>query len=336
MHRKTLYALVAAVAAMSLAASGLPVAAASASSRSTADSGWQVGYAAYGQDYAWQSEVFDGQMAGTTGRGLRIEALKVRLNPVAFPGASICYSAHVQDIGWQPEVCDAVMAGTNHQSRRIEAVTLRLVNAPGYHVCYSAHVQNIGWQPEVCDGALAGTTGQGLRMEALRIRITTQTTPPPTPVYGSQSSALTPDTALVAELQDHVGNDYHFVVDSKIRVSPTTQRIDGTTHVWSTYALRGFHGGDVVELLDQGGNVIYVTQPHVMGVDGEDIPFSTSSRIWVWSENVPAAIASAATQIDIIHVNQTGGVLVQWWHDLTVKACNYVNSQYNVGLKCPN
>jgi hypothetical protein len=111
--------------------------------------------------------------------------------------------------------------------------------------------------------------------------------------------------------------------------------LTGLRNVWTTYDFRVFHGGDVVELLDQGGNVIYVTQPHVMRVDGSDVPFGApSSRIWVWTENLPAAIASAAIQIEIIHVNQTGGVLMQWYHDLTVKACDYANSQYNLGLHC--
>jgi uncharacterized protein YjdB len=94
--------------------------------------GWQVGYQAHVQNIGWQPETYDGAVAGTTGRSLRMEALTVEVNRQQLGGgASECYSAHVQNIGWQPDVCDSTVAGTTGRSLRMEAVRIHLVNAPG-------------------------------------------------------------------------------------------------------------------------------------------------------------------------------------------------------------
>lgn len=130
-----------------------------------------VQYQAHVQNIGWQNPVADGQLAGTTGQGLQMEALKIGLTN-SPSGAGICYQAHVQNIGWLNEVCNNQVAGTTGQGLGMEAIKIRLINPPGgRRVCYQAHVQNIGWQNEVCDNQVTGTTGQNLRMEALQIRI---------------------------------------------------------------------------------------------------------------------------------------------------------------------
>jgi len=125
-------------------------------------------YQAYVENTGWQNPVCNGRVAGTTGQGLRMEAIRIWLTN-SNPGESVCYQAHVQNIGWQSSVCDGQMAGTTGQSLRMEAIQVSLTNpGPNDVVCYKAHVQNIGWQAPVCNGQTAGTTGQSLRMEAIR------------------------------------------------------------------------------------------------------------------------------------------------------------------------
>jgi hypothetical protein len=127
-----------------------------------------VRYQAYVEDYGWQNEVSDGEVAGTTAEGRRMEALKVNL---ADPGSGtdICYQAHVENIGWQGEVCgNGQQVGMTGQGLRMEAFRMWLRNPNGKRICYQAHVENIGWQGEVCDGGVAGTTGQKLRVEAVK------------------------------------------------------------------------------------------------------------------------------------------------------------------------
>src|ERR1043165_3136095 len=92
-------------------------------------------------------EVCNNAQAGTTGRSMRMEAIKIRLQE--FPGLRVCYQAHVQNKGWMPEVCDNAQAGVVGQGLRMEAIKIRLVGTPGWSVCYQSYVENKGWMPEV-------------------------------------------------------------------------------------------------------------------------------------------------------------------------------------------
>ncbi|MCR3759863.1 glucosaminidase domain-containing protein [Clostridium felsineum] len=131
-----------------------------------------IQYSSHVQNIGWQQPVQDGNISGTTGQDLRIEALKISLtNESVVPGVAINYQVHVQNIGWMPLVQANAIAGTTGQALRIEAIRINLTGASNYHVQYQTHVQNIGWMDWVQDGATAGTTGQNLRVEAIRIKI---------------------------------------------------------------------------------------------------------------------------------------------------------------------
>ena len=125
-----------------------------------------VNYRVYIQDYGWMRYVRDGQVAGTTGEGLRMEAIVIDFDGIE-------YNPHVQDYGWRGWVPSGVIAGTTGESRRMEAIRIRLTGgyANRYDVYYRAHVQEIGWTNWVRNGEVAGTVGEGLRMEAIQIRI---------------------------------------------------------------------------------------------------------------------------------------------------------------------
>ncbi|WP_242875008.1 MULTISPECIES: Ig-like domain-containing protein [Clostridium] len=129
-----------------------------------------VSYETHVQNIGWQDWVSNGVEAGTDGKSLRIEALRIKLLN-APEGAGISYEAHVQNVGWQSWVSDGAEAGTDGKSFRVEALKIKLVGMPDYSVQYQAHVQNVGWQNWVSDGAEAGTDGKSLRVEAIRIRI---------------------------------------------------------------------------------------------------------------------------------------------------------------------
>ena len=141
-----------------------------------------VWYQAHVQDIGDQRPVWDGQTAGTTGRSLRLEALRVYGTPIE-------YRVHSQDVGWGPWVQDQ-WAGTRGRSLRAEAIQVRMAGGadPALHVEYRAHVQDVGWQPWVSDGATAGTTGRSLRMEAVQVRIVHKATPVPSPAPGRDSN----------------------------------------------------------------------------------------------------------------------------------------------------
>jgi uncharacterized protein YjdB len=134
--------------------------------------GRHICYAAHVEDIGWQQPVCDGAIAGTTGQGLRMEALDIVVSGVG----GVCAAAHVQNVGWQPVTCAVdnvnVVVGTTGQGLRMEALD---ISAASGSVCADAHVQNIGWQGWVCAAspsfAMVGTTGQGLRMEAVQLTV---------------------------------------------------------------------------------------------------------------------------------------------------------------------
>lgn len=108
---------------------------------------------------------------GTTGRSLRLEALKL----TQVNDKRICATAHVQNIGWQEKQCtngkdSSITVGTTGKALRLEALT---ISSPDGGVSAEAHVQNIGWQgkriaPKGAD-VTVGTSGQSLRLEAVRL-----------------------------------------------------------------------------------------------------------------------------------------------------------------------
>ena len=122
------------------------------------------------------ASVSDGTVAGTTGRALRIEALRLNVSSTAYTG-DIQWRGHVQSIGWQPWTSSANPIGTTGQGLRLEAFEIRLTGemANHYAIHYRAHVQDLGWQSWVADGGTAGTSGMGKRMEAVQILLAPRT-----------------------------------------------------------------------------------------------------------------------------------------------------------------
>ena len=108
--------------------------------------------------------------AGTTGQGLRMEAVRIKL--VDEDGKEVngvSYKAHVEGYGWMPWTNDGEIGGTTGQSLRIEAIKLALSDelSKQYDIVYRVHVQNLGWLDWTSNGAAAGTTGQSLRIESI-------------------------------------------------------------------------------------------------------------------------------------------------------------------------
>lgn len=129
-----------------------------------------VKYSTHVQNIGWNGWKTNGETAGTVGRGLRVEALKITIE--GSENASISYRAHVQNKGWMNWVSNGETAGTEGKGLRVEALQIEAKNLPeGYHLIYRAHVQNKGWQDWVSNGEVSGTVGSSLRIEALEIKV---------------------------------------------------------------------------------------------------------------------------------------------------------------------
>ncbi len=128
-------------------------------------------YRGYVQNIGWAEEVSDGDIAGTTGQGLRMEGMTIAVDSALQGG--ITYRSHVQNVGWQDWVSDGAYTGTKNKSLRMEAIQIKLTGEmeSAFDVYYRVHVQNIGWLGWAENGEISGTVNSSLRIESLQIML---------------------------------------------------------------------------------------------------------------------------------------------------------------------
>ncbi len=209
-----------------------------------------ISYTTHVENEGWQSAVSNGETAGTIGKSLRLEGIKINLENADYDG-SIEYATHIQNIGWQDWKKDGDLSGTTGQSLRLEAIKIRLTGelAEYYDVYYQVHAQNFGWLGWAKNGEAAGTGGYSYRLEGIRIM-------------------------LVAK------GDTDSVPSSSAKAYKRTQLVSYTTHVqnvgWQSEVLDGAMSGTSGQSLrlegikirlvnqDYSGNIEYST--HVQNV----------------------------------------------------------------------
>ncbi|WP_338217647.1 hypothetical protein [Lacticaseibacillus salsurivasis] len=133
-----------------------------------------LAYQAHTKNIGWGPIKPAGAIAGTTGRSLQMEAMKVLIGPLdeGLTGG-LKYQAHVQNKGWMPMVTDGQIAGTSGLGLREEAFAISGIGAIGkyFNVYYQGFAQNKGWLGWTRNGAYAGTSGLSLRLEAYRVKL---------------------------------------------------------------------------------------------------------------------------------------------------------------------
>lgn len=82
---------------------------------------------AHSAQIGWGAWAEDGELAGTTGRGLQLEAVEIELTGEMEDHFDVVYRAHVADKGWLEWVCNGELAGTTGEARRVEAIQIKLV-----------------------------------------------------------------------------------------------------------------------------------------------------------------------------------------------------------------
>lgn len=116
--------------------------------------------------------VSNGSITGTTGRGLRIEGLTVKLNSnINKLKGNITTNVKVIGSGWKTSINS--YAGTTGQAKPIEQIKLTLSGelAKYYDIYYRVHCQNFGWLGWAKNGQVAGTNGYNYRIEAVQIKL---------------------------------------------------------------------------------------------------------------------------------------------------------------------
>lgn len=130
-----------------------------------------VEYQSHIENIGWQEVKSDGQLSGTTGKSLRIEALKINL--ADYLDGSISYASYVENVGWTDYVNDGSLSGTTGNSLKVEAIKVKLSGqiAEYYDVYYRAHAEMFGWLGWAKNGDVSGTTDYGYRLEAIEIKL---------------------------------------------------------------------------------------------------------------------------------------------------------------------
>ena len=121
----------------------------------------KIGYQAHVQNIGWQKAVYDGEMAGTTGKSLRLEAIKIDFNKPVYA------KAHIANIGWVDygKINKNTVIGTTGKGYGIEALQLK------GDFKYRVHIQDFGWSNWTkADGIVTlGSVGLSKHLEAIEI-----------------------------------------------------------------------------------------------------------------------------------------------------------------------
>ncbi|MDD8048013.1 MAG: lectin like domain-containing protein [Thomasclavelia sp.] len=139
-----------------------------------------ITYSSHIQNFGWQSYVNAGSTSGTTGKGLRMEAFKIKLSGVTEENP-ITYSAYIQNKGWQGTKNNDNQAGTTGQSLRVEAIKIDICDSlkEKYDIYYRVHAQSYGWLDWAKNGEVAGTMGYSYRLEAMQVILVAKDDTPP-------------------------------------------------------------------------------------------------------------------------------------------------------------
>lgn len=130
-------------------------------------------YQTHVQQEGWQDWKKNGQTSGTTGKSLRLEGIRIKIDDAPYSG-TIQYRTHVQTYGWENNwKSSGEMSGTQGESKRLEAIQIKLTEGMADHfdVWYRVHAQRFGWMGWTKNGGLSGTAGYSYRLEGIEVRI---------------------------------------------------------------------------------------------------------------------------------------------------------------------
>lgn len=90
-----------------------------------------VSYRTHVQNEGWQNYMNNGDMSGTSGKSLRLERIKIKLDTQGYD-LGISYQTHIQNIAWEADTIrgwksDDTKSGTEGLSYRLEAIRLSLL-----------------------------------------------------------------------------------------------------------------------------------------------------------------------------------------------------------------
>ena len=116
-------------------------------------------YRVHQKSIGWSEWANNGEWAGTTGKGLQMEALEIKKSMFSV-------EPHVQSKGWlSPKAAENVIGITGH-ALRLEAIR---INPYGKTIKAKVHIQSKGWVDYgmITEDTIIGTVGEKKRIECL-------------------------------------------------------------------------------------------------------------------------------------------------------------------------
>lgn len=148
---------------------------------------YDVWYRAYVPSYGWLGWARNGESAGTTGFGLRIESVQIKVLPRGTRAAAsgsgnapyydkgtqkqITVRTYFRPSGWKPLVVGGATAGYPGTSQRLNALRVNVDGSYTGGAQVSAKVQG-AWRPYVGNNHVAGTYHSTNNASAYRMRLT--------------------------------------------------------------------------------------------------------------------------------------------------------------------
>lgn len=153
----------------------------------------------------WLGEENASIQTGTTGEGLSIQALQLRLSNNAY-GGGLSYQSHLAHRGWESNWSqNGETSGTVGLSLSMQAIRIKLTGTISnyYDIYYRVHSQHFGWLDWAKNGEAAGTQGYSYRAEAIQVRLIEKGKP--SPGQTARSFRVAPPKITVEGHVSHVG-----------------------------------------------------------------------------------------------------------------------------------
>lgn len=133
----------------------------------------ELRYQSHIQNIGWQGIVKNGELSGTSGKSLRIEAFKANISYSIYSG-NIRYMSYVQGKGWETSwKTKNTLSGTEKQSKQLEAIKMELYGeiSEYFDVYYRVHVRDYGWLGWAKNGEIAGNIDTSFRIEGIQVKL---------------------------------------------------------------------------------------------------------------------------------------------------------------------
>lgn len=136
----------------------------------------KISYQVHGQNYGYQSLKSEGTTAGTTGKGLRLEAIKINLDTKL--DGSIEYQSFVEQEGWEEAITtNGEFSGTIGESKAIQLIKMNLTGslAERYDIYYRVHSEMYGWLDWAKNGEIAGVNHYSIQAIQIKLYLKVET-----------------------------------------------------------------------------------------------------------------------------------------------------------------